>query len=119
MAESAAVTEPSFLTARRERARELVNTLPLPSFKGRPGWEFTDISALDLSAYTGANGDAGVRDARAVLPFALRPDETAVSLDQWDGIDAPDHGKGVPEGVIVAPLTEAAASRPELVERHL
>ena len=25
--------------------------LALPTFKGRPGWEFTDISALDLAAY--------------------------------------------------------------------
>jgi Fe-S cluster assembly protein SufD len=25
--------------------------LELPQFKGRPGWEFTDISALDLAAY--------------------------------------------------------------------
>jgi hypothetical protein len=23
----------------------------LPQFKGRPGWEFTDISKLDLAAY--------------------------------------------------------------------
>jgi Fe-S cluster assembly protein SufD len=26
-------------------------TLELPSFKGRPGWEFTDTSALDVEAY--------------------------------------------------------------------
>ena len=31
----------------------------LPTFKGRPGWEFTDISGLDLAAYerVGANVD--------------------------------------------------------------
>jgi hypothetical protein len=29
----------------------LASTIDLPSFKGRPGWEFTDISKLDLAAY--------------------------------------------------------------------
>jgi Fe-S cluster assembly protein SufD len=29
-------------------------TLELPTFKGRPGWEFTDLSDLDLGAYTPA-----------------------------------------------------------------
>jgi hypothetical protein len=27
------------------------STVELPQFKGRPGWEFTDISSLDLAAY--------------------------------------------------------------------
>jgi Fe-S cluster assembly protein SufD len=27
-------------------------TLTLPTFKGRPGWEFTDLSGLDLERYT-------------------------------------------------------------------
>ncbi len=27
------------------------STIELPTFKGRPGWEFTDISGLDLAAY--------------------------------------------------------------------
>jgi Fe-S cluster assembly protein SufD len=29
----------------------LAGALELPTFKGRPGWEFTDLSALDLGAY--------------------------------------------------------------------
>jgi Fe-S cluster assembly protein SufD len=29
----------------------LVDALEFPTFKGRPGWEFTDISALDVDAY--------------------------------------------------------------------
>jgi Fe-S cluster assembly protein SufD len=29
-------------------------TLELPQFKGRPGWEFTDVSDLELEAYTPA-----------------------------------------------------------------
>jgi Fe-S cluster assembly protein SufD len=27
------------------------STVELPTFKGRPGWEFTDVAALDLDAY--------------------------------------------------------------------
>lgn len=30
----------------------MVDALEFPTFKGRPGWEFTDISALDVDAYT-------------------------------------------------------------------
>ena len=29
--------------------RERLSGLELPTFKGRPGWEFTDISDLDLA----------------------------------------------------------------------
>ena len=32
--------------------------LELPTFKGRPGWEFTDISGLDLAAYERVGGEA-------------------------------------------------------------
>jgi Fe-S cluster assembly protein SufD len=62
----------------------------LPTFKGRPGWEFTDISALNLAAYTPAGpSDEG---APADPLFAIEP-----------GL--------LPEGVIVAPLEEG--------QRHL
>ena len=45
--------------------------LELPTFKGRPGWEFTDISGLDLAAYerVGGDGSAGV-DPLWALPDA-------------------------------------------------
>jgi Fe-S cluster assembly protein SufD len=33
---------------------ELATALELPTFKGRLGWEFTDLSELDLTAYTPA-----------------------------------------------------------------
>ena len=40
--------------------------IDLPTFKGRPGWEFTDISGLDLAAYerVGADGAAGAEGCR-------------------------------------------------------
>jgi Fe-S cluster assembly protein SufD len=63
----------------------------LPQFKGRPGWEFTDISSLNLAAYepTGAE-DAGGEPAHPL--FSLAP---------------PD----LPDGVIVAPIEEATSDR--------
>jgi Fe-S cluster assembly protein SufD len=83
--------------------------LELPSFKGRPGWEFTDISELNLAAYRPVRSEqelAGAlqRSAAAELPFAaldaLSPDE-------------------LPAGVIVAPLTRALAEHGELVRASL
>ena len=96
-------TEPQFLSERRAHALELLETLELPQFKGRPGWEFTDLSDLDLSAYQpGRNGQS----AEAAQPlFALQGAIT--DTDQ------------LPDGVIVAPLRRAVRDHPELIERHL
>jgi Fe-S cluster assembly protein SufD len=95
--------EPEFLTARRARATELLDALELPQFKGRPGWEFTDISELDLGAYQPARNGHGAQAAEPL--FAL---ENAVGdTDQ------------LPDGVIVAPLYQAASEHPALVEPHL
>ena len=74
-------------------------TVELPQFKGRPGWEFTDISGLDLAAYERVADD----DSAPVQPlFALR-DETAA----------------LPDGVIVSTLDTALTEHPALVQRHL
>ena len=61
----------------------MVSALELPTFKGRPGWEFTDISGLDLAAYERVAPEAGT-GARALweLPDASLPDGVVVgSLD--------------------------------------
>ncbi len=72
----------------------------LPSFKGRPGWEFTDLSALNLADY---------RPVQAEDPVGapLEP------LWAFEGADA------LPEGVIVAPFEQALRDHGELVRRHL
>jgi Fe-S cluster assembly protein SufD len=82
--------------------------LELPQFKGRPGWEFTDISGLDLAAYqpvTGrepAPGEDVVAGARAAEPlFSVPTSET------------------LPDGVIVTTIEEAARDHAELFQRHL
>ena len=42
------------------------STIELPQFKGRPGWEFTDLSGLDLAAYERVAPDEA-RAARAAV----------------------------------------------------
>jgi Fe-S cluster assembly protein SufD len=60
--------------------------LELPQFKGRPGWEFTDISGLDLAAYAPADTADGV---------------AAEELFELAG------AAELPAGVIVTPIAEA------------
>jgi Fe-S cluster assembly protein SufD len=105
--------EPDFLAARRERAARLSDTLELPQFKSKPGWEFADISDLDLGAYAPA---PIARNGAAPEPM-FEPDAGA-ELRQVDAGDAVPAGE-LPDGVIVTTLDEAARERPNLVERHL
>jgi Fe-S cluster assembly protein SufD len=104
----------SFLAARRERAARLAETLELPHFKGKPGWEFTDISALDWSAYGPAPGNGNRGPASRAPLFAPAALAELVQVDAGPAT-LETHG-GLPEGVIVASLEDAPA---ELVERHL
>jgi Fe-S cluster assembly protein SufD len=107
---------PSWLAERRSRAAALASSLDLPRFKGNPGWEFTDISALDLSAYAPASaGDAGaVERAEALFQGLVDP----YVLTQVDAttIVAPED---LPAGVTVMSLERAASQHAALVERHL
>src|SRR5436305_946764 len=74
--------------------------LELPQFKGRPGWEFTDISALNLAAYEPVTHDEELRAAVQSL------------------FDPPDE-KPLPEGVIVASLADALERHPDLLASRL
>ena len=86
--------------------------LELPTFKGRPGWEFTDLSKLDLSAFAPVDGG----DLEAV-PESLFELDGATRLDQVDG--AVGEGTAVEDGPVVLPLSVARERHPELVEPHL
>jgi Fe-S cluster assembly protein SufD len=77
-------------------------TLGLPQFKGRPGWEFTDISGLDLAAYEPVSS---TDDAAAPVTEPL--------------FEVPESDATLPEGVIVTTIGEAADEHGELLRRHL
>jgi Fe-S cluster assembly protein SufD len=89
-----------------------VTALELPTFKGRPGWEFTDLSRLDLSAF--APVDGGDLEAIPEGLFTGVPEGTR--LDQVDA--AVSEGAAVEDGPVVLPLSVARERHPELVEPH-
>jgi Fe-S cluster assembly protein SufD len=90
----------------------LAEVLELPTFKGRAGWEFTDLGQLDLSAFAAVDGGdlSAVPDGLFSLADPLR-------LDQVDG--AVGDGAAVEDGPVVLPLSVARERHPELVEPHL
>jgi Fe-S cluster assembly protein SufD len=113
---SATLEQPGWLAARRERAATLTESLDLPTYKGRPGWEFTDISSLDLAAYAPAgDGDAAAAERGDALFVGLTQ---PIVVTQVDATTVEVAGE-LPDGVIVTTLERAAADHPELVERHL
>jgi Fe-S cluster assembly protein SufD len=73
---TAAQAEPDWLVERRRKGASLAQKLSLPDPKAK-GWEFTDLSELDLDAYApdpgGVDGlpdGAPQRDGVAVMPLA-------------------------------------------------
>jgi Fe-S cluster assembly protein SufD len=112
-----AVREPEWLASRRAAAATRTATLGLPVYKGRAGWEFTDLGSFSLDAFAPAapgEGDAGAVDRAETL---LDAPADAAALGQVDGrvLDLPE----LADGVIVEPLTLAVERHPELVEPHL
>jgi Fe-S cluster assembly protein SufD len=63
----------SALADRHQQAARLAETLELPQFKGRPGWEFTDISGLDLETYEAAIDTPLAGTARALFDLSPPP----------------------------------------------
>ena len=89
---------------------------PLPAFKGVPGWEFTDLSGLDLDAYgTPPQGDPAAIERVTELFAGLG---AGVRLTQVDGTGLRTDAE-LPDGVIVEPLEVAAREHAALVNEHL
>jgi Fe-S cluster assembly protein SufD len=78
-------------------------SLELPSFKGKPGWEFTPIDKLDLAAFPAA--PAGAPDA---APALFAPEGGVAASDE-----EPRSG-----AAIIAPLRVALERHAEVVGRH-
>ena len=107
----------------------------LPQYKGRPGWEFTDLTGFSLDAFahaTPGEGDPGAVDRVETL---LEAPEDAVRLGQVDGLvvespEAVEDGESLrglasanrsadSPGAVVLPLSVALERHPELVTPHL
>jgi Fe-S cluster assembly protein SufD len=80
----AATTEPAWLNERRRKGAALASELPLPTQKAK-GWEFTDLSELDLDSYEPAEGTIqGVQhgvDSADGPPVVMPLAEAAEQLD--------------------------------------
>jgi Fe-S cluster assembly protein SufD len=63
-------TEPAWLEARRRRGAELTETLPLPDAKTK-GWDFTDLSKLDLDSYTAADAAVEISGGEGATVVSL------------------------------------------------
>ncbi|HEV7614631.1 MAG TPA: Fe-S cluster assembly protein SufD [Solirubrobacterales bacterium] len=63
-------TEPAWLSERRQRGASLAQSLPLPDHKSK-GWEFTDLSGLDLDAYEAAGADAEISGGEGATVVSL------------------------------------------------
>jgi hypothetical protein len=109
----AAVRDPAWIADRRQRAAAL--DLPVPSFKGQTGWEFTPLgTSFALSSFPPAVGGP----LTSVEPaHVLAVPDGAIELLQVDS--ATSDGAAVEDGPIVLPLDEAASAHPELVEPYL
>lgn len=71
--------EPAWLSERRQKGASLAQSLPLPDAKAK-GWEFTDLSGLEIDAYEFADAEAEITapEGVTVLPLA----EAAVSHEE-------------------------------------
>ncbi len=64
-------TEPAWLSERRRRGASLAQSLPLPDQKAK-GWEFTDLTELEIDSYAEATPVASIEAAggATVMPLA-------------------------------------------------
>ncbi|HEX8121766.1 MAG TPA: Fe-S cluster assembly protein SufD [Solirubrobacteraceae bacterium] len=87
--------------------------IELPSHKGIPGWEFTELKSFDLASYPTAPVSPS-----APHPVVLDAPEGAVRLSQvdhgWERVES-----AAVEGPLVMPLSQAVEEHPSLVEEHL
>jgi Fe-S cluster assembly protein SufD len=109
------------LTERRRRGAALASELELPDHKTK-GWEFTDLSELDLGAFGEPNGaDPAAADRAAEL---ITAPEDAARVRQVDGtaldLDAAaEDAAEPPSEPVVLPLETAIERYPDLVSAHL
>jgi len=63
-------TAPAWLEERRRQGASLAQSLPLPDHKSK-GWEFTDLSGLEIDSYTGTSAEAEVSGGEGATVVSL------------------------------------------------
>jgi Fe-S cluster assembly protein SufD len=63
-------TEPTWLSERRRQGASLAESLPLPDHKSK-GWEFTDLSGLEIDTYEQADAEAEISGAEGATVVSL------------------------------------------------
>jgi Fe-S cluster assembly protein SufD len=83
-------TEPAWLDERRRKGASLAQSLPLPDQKAK-GWEFTDLSALDLDSYEPVAASATITggEGATVLPLSVALESHAELLRERLGALVP------------------------------
>ena len=106
--------EPDWLRARRLESFGIYEGLAVPDTKRQEDWRQVDLKGLDLEAYAPFQHPNGTAPSGSVdgLSALLRQRGTSAPAASIDaGLSR--------QGVIFAPLAEAAREYPELVARHL
>jgi Fe-S cluster assembly protein SufD len=114
--------EPDWLQERRRRGAERAAKLELPTQKAK-GWEFTDLSELDLDAFdepNGADPDAAERATELITApegaaRVRQVDATALDAGAGDAAGAAEP----PADPVVLPLETAIERYPDLLSAHL
>ncbi len=63
-------TEPAWLSERRQRGASLAQSLSLPDHKAK-GWEFTDLSGLEIDSYEAADAEVEIGGAEGATVISL------------------------------------------------
>jgi Fe-S cluster assembly protein SufD len=112
-------SEPRWLKDLREQAFEIFQARGFPvERKGNEDWKYTDIRPIANAVfrYPTTPGEVTSEAIDARLPF----DADAARVVVVDGHFAPQLSRGLDEaGVVIEPLSEAVAARPDLIERNL
>jgi Fe-S cluster assembly protein SufD len=79
-------TAPAWLSERRQQGASLAQSLPLPDHKSK-GWEFTDLSGLDIDSYeqTGVEAEVGGAEGATVVSLADAVSSHAHLLQEFLG----------------------------------
>ncbi|MDX6624382.1 MAG: Fe-S cluster assembly protein SufD [Solirubrobacterales bacterium] len=117
-------TEPTWLAERRRRGASLAESLPLPDQKAK-GWEFTDLSDLDIGSYEPADADVEVSGgegatvvslAEAVSTHAELLEEKLGSLVPVEDLFVARNEPGWRDGVLVHVPRGVTVSEPIRIE---